>query len=169
MKNIKRTSLIVIVLFFAAIQLVPVSRSNPPVETEVPAPDEVKTVLKRACYDCHSNEVKWPWYSYVAPASWLVAYDVKEARKELNFSTWNRFDAEKRNKKIKEIWEEVSEGEMPLWQYTLIHSDARLSRTDLALIQSWTGMTSNTGSASTEKNKEDHDEDEENDHDHDKD
>ncbi len=169
MKNIKRTSLIVIVLFFAAIQLVPVSRSNPPVETEVPAPDEVKTVLKRACYDCHSNEVKWPWYSYVAPASWLVAYDVKEARKELNFSTWNRYDTEKRSKKIKEIWEEVSEGEMPLWQYTLIHSDARLSQTDLALIQSWTGMTSNTGSASTEGNEEDHDEDDENDHDHDKD
>ncbi|MGD9899967.1 MAG: heme-binding domain-containing protein [Calditrichaceae bacterium] len=165
MKSIKQTALIVIILFFAGIQLIPVSRSNPPVETEVPAPDEVKSVLKRACYDCHSNEVNWPWYSYVAPASWLVAYDVKEARKELNFSTWNRFNSEKSNEKIKEIWEEVSEGKMPLWQYTLIHSDAKLSESDLTLIKSWTGMTTNTGSVSTEMNKENHDED----HDHDDD
>lgn len=103
MKNITRKLVFIIVLLIAAIQFVPVSRSNPPVETEIAVPDNVKSVLKRACYDCHSNEVKWPWYSYVAPVSWLVAYDVKEGREELNFSTWNRYSPEKSNKKITKI------------------------------------------------------------------
>jgi len=65
-----------IVLALIAIQLVPVPRSNPPAETEVAAPDPVRAVLRRACYDCHSGETVWPLYSRVAPASWLVAYDV---------------------------------------------------------------------------------------------
>ena len=105
---------LVVVIVLVGIQFIPVNRSNPPVEEEVPASPEVKAVLKRACYDCHSNETVWPGYSRVAPVSWLLAWDVREGREELNFSTWNRYNQKKRGKIIKEIWEEVQEGEMPL-------------------------------------------------------
>ena len=94
-------------LFFFAIQLVPVERTNPPVETEAQPLPATKEVLKRACYDCHSNETKWPWYSYVAPASWLVVDDVHQARENLNFSTWNLYDSEEQLDLIEKSWEKA--------------------------------------------------------------
>ena len=125
------------VLVLAAIQFVPVDRSNPPVETEIPAPENVRAVLRRACYDCHSNETLWPWYSRVAPVSWLVARDVREGRKELNFSTWNLYEEKRRLRKMKETREEVAGGEMPPWFYVAIHRDAVLSAGDVALLNAW--------------------------------
>jgi len=122
---------------FALAQLVPVERSNPPVEEEVPAPAPVRKILRRSCYDCHSNETRWPWYARVAPVSWLVAYDVSEARGHMNFSTWNRYDARKRAKHLEEIWEEVEAGDMPLPYYLPLHPDAQLSREDRAAIHAW--------------------------------
>lgn len=122
---------------FAAIQFVPVDRSNPPVETEIPAPANVRAILRRACYDCHSNEPVWPWYSRVAPVSWLVASDVHEAREEVNFSAWNRIPVERQAGKLEKISEEVEEGEMPLWSYQLLHGDAVLSAEDRTALQSW--------------------------------
>jgi len=124
-------------ILLAAAQLVPVERTNPPVEEEVPAPAEVREVLRRACYDCHSNETRWPWYAHVAPVSWMVVHDVKHARKHLNFSTWNAYDAKKRRKKLDELWEEVDEGEMPLWTYRPLHPESRLDASDLRLLRAW--------------------------------
>ncbi|MDE0884824.1 MAG: heme-binding domain-containing protein [Myxococcota bacterium] len=120
-----------------AIQLVPVDRENPPVETEIPAPENVLAVLQNACYDCHSNESVWPWYGYVAPFSWLVEYDIEEAREHMNFSTWNQYDADEQIDMVEEIWEEVEEGEMPPYFYTPLHPEARLNAKDHALIQVW--------------------------------
>jgi hypothetical protein len=128
---------LVVVIVLVGIQFIPVNRSNPPVEEEVPASPEVKAVLKRACYDCHSNETIWPGYSLVAPVSWLLAWDVREGREELNFSTWNRYNQKKRGKIIKEIWEEVQEGEMPPWFYLPLHPDARLSDSDRSVLRRW--------------------------------
>jgi len=122
---------------FLASQLVPIDRENPPVETEIPAPPEVRQVLERACYDCHSNESKWPWYGYVAPASWLVAYDIEEAREHMNFSTWNRYDREEQLDLVEEVWEEVEEGEMPPFFYTPLHSHANLDANDRAVLRAW--------------------------------
>lgn len=124
-------------LLFLAIQGVPVDRGNPPVEEEVPASPEARAVLKRACYDCHSNEVVWPWYANVAPASWLVARDVREGREAVNYSTWNRLDARHRREALHESWEEVEEGEMPLWLYLPLHPEARLSEQDRAVLRDW--------------------------------
>ena len=129
--------LLVVVIVLIGIQFIPVNRSNPPVEEEIPASPEVKAVLKRACYDCHSNETIWPGYSRVAPVSWLLAWDVREGREELNFSTWNRYSQKKRDKMIKEIWEEVEEGEMPPWFYLPLHPEARLSDSDRSLLRGW--------------------------------
>src|SRR5512140_1474651 len=92
---------------FAAMQLVTCTRSNPPVLADIHAADDVKVVLKRACYDCHSNETTWPWYSHVAPASWLLHYDVTEGRAALNFSDWESLPPEKRAKLQRESGEEV--------------------------------------------------------------
>jgi hypothetical protein len=119
------------------IQFVPVNRENPPVESEVPAPPQVRQILERSCYDCHSHQTRWPWYGYVAPLSWLVAHDVSEAREHLNFSTWDRYDAKKRRKNLEELWEEVEEGEMPLWYYLPLHPEARLGEAELAQLRSW--------------------------------
>lgn len=135
--SIAKRSFPVVVLVFAAIQLVPVNRTNPSIETELSTPPEVRTVLKRACYDCHSNETVWPWYSRVAPVSWLIALDVRNGRKEMNFSTWNRTTAIKRVKLMRKCWEEVHEGEMPPWFYLLLHPRARLTDGDRGLLRDW--------------------------------
>jgi len=120
-----------------AIQMVPVDRTNPPVEGVVAAPQEVYAVLERSCFDCHSNQTRWPWYSRVAPVSWLVARDVHAAREEMNFTEWNRMDARKQAKKIEECWEMVEQGKMPLPYYLPMHREARLSDADKALIRDW--------------------------------
>ena len=138
-----------VVIVLVGIQFIPVNRSNPPVEEEILPSPEVKAILKRACYDCHSNETIWPGYSRVAPVSWLLAWDVGEGREELNFSTWNRYNQKKRGKIIKEIWEEVQEGEMPPWFYLPLHPDARLSDSDRSLLRAW---AKNVPSVSEDKN-----------------
>jgi len=119
------------------LQLIPLDRSNPPVEREVPASQEVRQVLRRGCYDCHSNETRWPWYSHVAPISFLIYHDVHEARHHVNFSTWNRYDAKKRKKKFDNIGEEVEDGDMPLWYYVPLHPKADLDKADRALLMAW--------------------------------
>jgi hypothetical protein len=125
-------------VLFVLIQLVPIDRSNPPVETEVAAPDDVRAILERACYDCHSHEARWPWYGYVAPVSWLVAYDISEAREHLNFSTWNQYVPKDQAKNFEEIWEEVEEGDMPLPIYPPLHPEAYLDDADLERLHAWT-------------------------------
>jgi cytochrome c551/c552 len=110
------------------IQLVPYGRDhrNPPVGRE-PLWDSPATreLAKRACFNCHSFETVWPWYASVAPASWLVTYDVREGRAHLNFSAWQdgRLEGESPAKVVKQI----KSGEMPPWQYLLAHPEARLT------------------------------------------
>ena len=110
-----------------AIQLIPYGRShtNPPVVRE-PAWNSPATreLAKKACFDCHSNETTWPWYSKIAPLSWLVYWDVVEGRKELNFSDWR--DGSRKSEQAGEIVKEVLEGEMPPLQYYIAHPEARL-------------------------------------------
>lgn len=126
-----------LVLVLAGIQLLPVERTNPPVESEVAAPPAARAVLRRACYDCHSHETRWPWYTHVAPVSWLVANDVQEGRRELNFSQWQRRDERRQAKAIHEVWEKVSRGTMPPWYYTPLHPEARLSVEDREALRAW--------------------------------
>lgn len=108
------------------IQLVPYGRdrSNPPIVSEPEWSNErTRELFFQACGDCHSNETEWPWYSAVAPASWLVRWDVEEARSHLNVSEWGRREHDHAD----EAAEMVREGEMPLWRYLLLHPEARLS------------------------------------------
>lgn len=126
-----------VVAALAAIQLAPVSRTNPPVRTGVAAPAGVDEILRRACYDCHSNETRWPWYSYVAPASWFVVRHVNHGRGDLNFSEWPAFDFEAEEHAFRDIEEQVSNGEMPLRNYIWLHADAKLSKDDRDTLLRW--------------------------------
>jgi hypothetical protein len=123
------------------LQLKQVERTNPPVRAEVEAPPEIRTILRRSCYDCHSHETRWPWYSYVAPSSWFVADHVTHARRHMNLSEWPH-DAAKREHLLEEIHEQVSAGEMPLASYLLLHRDARLSAADEQALLRWAGAAS---------------------------
>lgn len=125
------------VALLAAAQLVPISRDNPPVQTEMPAPPEVRDILRRACYDCHSNETSWPWYSRVAPISWWVLDHVNEGRREFNASEWNRVSEARRLRLPRRLWREVSGGEMPPWYYTPLHPAAKLTAADTAALHAW--------------------------------
>lgn len=131
-----------LLIVFILIQFVPVDRTNPPVETEAPAPTDIRAILRRACYDCHSNETLWPWYSKVAPVSWLIVDDVQKGREALNFSTWNRYTTQQQVKNLKESWEETAEGEMPPWFYLAAHRDANLSSEERAALRAWALSTS---------------------------
>jgi hypothetical protein len=114
------------------IQLVPFGRqhTNPPVVKE-PAWDSPQTraLAKRACFDCHSNETTWPWYSSVAPVSWLTWRDVNGGRRHLNFSEWNQ-----PQKHAGHAAEEIQKGDMPLWFYLPMHPDAKLSDAEKAAL-----------------------------------
>lgn len=121
-----RNVAIALVVLFVAIQAVPVWawQTNPPVVTDVAwTTPEAASIARRACYDCHSNETVWPWYSKVAPVSWLVTYDVIKGRNELNFSLPLRESAEL----AEEIAEVVRNGEMPPRAYLLTHPEAKLT------------------------------------------
>jgi heme-binding protein len=133
-----RAILLVLGFVLVAIQLVPLVRDNPPVTgplADARAP--VAASLRRACYNCHSHETRWPWYSYVAPASWLVLYDVHEGRRHLNFSEWTAYTAEQRTKKRALISTIVEQRDMPPWYYLPMHREARLSDDDVSAIVAW--------------------------------
>lgn len=121
----------------ALAQAFPVERTNPPVESQVPAPPAVLAALKKSCWDCHSNETVWGWHTKIAPISWLVAHDVDEGREELNFSRWSELDASRLRKLAKELPEEVREGDMPPFLYVLAHPSAKLTDAELAAIVEW--------------------------------
>lgn len=152
-KSMKKTLKIIALLSavgFIAIQFSRPDLTNPPVvqaealaaTTEVP--ENVAAILKRSCNDCHSNETVYPWYSNVAPFSWLLAEHIEDGRQELNFSVWNSYSAKKKRNKFEEICEQVMSGEMPHSQYLWLHSEARLSEEDKKILCAW---------AETEKSK----------------
>ena len=121
-------------------QFFPPERTNPPLNPEgtfevvaKPGP-EVISIVRRACYDCHSNSTVWLWYSRVVPVFWLVAEDVVDGRAYLNFSQWNLLSPEAAKQRMMGACEEVRRGDMPLWQYRIIHPEARLTEEDVRTI-----------------------------------
>jgi hypothetical protein len=123
---------VVLAAVLVAMQLVPYGwrHSNPPVVQDAPWPDaQSEAIARESCYACHSNETDWPFYSYVAPMSWLVRRDVDRGRDEMNFSRWDR-DADEADDAI----EMVRKGAMPPSQYTLIHRGAKLTDDEVAVL-----------------------------------
>ncbi len=125
------------------IQLIRPDRSTPTIDpaqdiAQVLQPsDSVQTMLKNACYDCHSYETKYPWYSQVAPVSWWLDNHIKEGREHLNFSTFGALSAADRTEVMEDAAEAVQEGEMPLSSYTWAHPAARLSAEQKTQLADW--------------------------------
>lgn len=140
MRRVFKYLAIAAVVFLIAAQFARPDRTNPPInpaltfETVAHPSPEMASILKRACYDCHSHGTVWPWYSQVAPASWLLADDVKEGREHLNFSEWGLLRPQTVEDKLQDVCKEVKEGEMPLWQYLLIHRESRLTQNDIVVL-----------------------------------
>jgi hypothetical protein len=103
---------------------------------QAPGP-QAAAALQAACYDCHSSETKWPWYGHVAPVSWWLADHIKDARERLNFSDWPTDNPRLLKKKLHQISEDVTEGEMPLKSYTWMHPAARLTAEEKNHITDW--------------------------------
>jgi hypothetical protein len=101
------------------------------------APDSLKQLVKTACYDCHSNNTVYPWYSNIQPVAWWLNDHVTEGKKEFNFSEFASYTPKKADHKLDKLIDEVKEGEMPLKSYTLIHTDAKLSNEQRIALTSW--------------------------------
>jgi hypothetical protein len=122
-----------------AAQFVPFDRSETSVNRDLPAPPVVKDAIERACYDCHSNQTRWPWYSAVAPFSWWIHHEVREGRLRLNFSSWTDYtsDPGSEDQKLDEVARLIASGAMPPWYYRAMHRGARLTPAELAAITRW--------------------------------
>jgi Haem-binding domain len=127
----------------AALQFTNPSHRNPPIvpghdllASNAP-PAAMAALLRNACYNCHSFETDWPWYSYVAPVSWLMGRDVSAARAALNFSEWPHDDSARARKRWRHIAEAVQNGEMPMPSYARIHREARLDDPQRAALVKW--------------------------------
>ncbi len=152
MKRIILIILAVLVGGFLLIQLVPYGRNhtNPPVVSE-PNWDspETRALAQRACFDCHSNETVWPWYSNIAPVSWLVYHDTEEGREYLNFSEWG---SNREGEEGDEMVEQIKEGDMPLPIYLPTHPEARLTPAEKSALI--TGLLATAGDGETEDHEE---------------
>jgi hypothetical protein len=127
---------------FCSLQVVPASiktatppeHSHPQNVERVVGP-ELGAILKRSCQDCHSNDTAWPWYSRIAPVSWMIASHVRQGREKLNFSEW--IPGKLTSNQMAEVCDAVSNGSMPLRGYSMLHSDAKLSSHDVEVICDW--------------------------------
>jgi hypothetical protein len=136
--------LIILVIAFIILQFIPnrmpentvAGKDDLITSGEIPA--NISSILRSSCYDCHSSQTSYPWYSKVAPASWLLAKDVREGRDDLNFSEWGSYTKRHQIKNLRKIKEEVSSGAMPLKKYLIIHRHARLSAEQKSALIAWT-------------------------------
>lgn len=139
----KKNILLISIVFFVGIQFIRIDKSNPVSRNEEDFifiyddnPLMTKTI-QVTCYDCHSNKTKYPWYSNISPISWWIKHHIKEGREHLNFSQWTDYSKEKQMDILLECAEELSEKEMPLKSYELLHTEAKLSTRDRILLADW--------------------------------
>lgn len=148
---------------FLLAQFIRPNQKNPAVDAAVDfqnvanPPAEVMTILKNACYDCHSFETKYPWYARIAPVSWWLADHVQEGREHLNFSTFGQLAAGDRAETLGEAAEEVQEGEMPLSSYTWLglHPEANLSDAQRNTLVQWFNANGGEGAGVSGEGDED--------------
>lgn len=120
-------TILVILQFFDPAPVNPIVDQSNALITYRAATGEVVTILKNACYDCHSYETKYAWYAYVAPVSWYIENHVSKGKEHVNFSIWTNYTPDEQEHILEECFEEIKEGEMPLKSYQLVHPEARLS------------------------------------------
>lgn len=132
--------LLLLLVAFIGIQFFPIDKSNPPVDQNqdfimmYKPTAEIASKIKASCYDCHSNESKYPWYSNIQPVGWYLKNHIEDGKKHLNFSVFGTYSPKKQAHKLEESYELIEKGEMPLSSYTLIHKDAVLTAAEQATL-----------------------------------
>ena len=145
----KRRNKILLLLFiiFISMQFIQPARNEDGqvlfchIEKMYTVPDTVLSILKNSCYDCHSNNTRYPWYSGIQPGAWFMAHHIKEGKEKINFSEFGTYSKRKQQSKLKEMNDNISDGSMPLWSYTLIHANSKLSESDKAILGKWISDT----------------------------
>ena len=134
-----KTTLLVIVGILIAMQFIIVSKTNPTINEDIKVnpPQEVLSILKASCYDCHSNETIWPAYSNIAPLSWSIVAHVNDGRDALNFSNWEDIDKKIKIKRLKRAIKTVNNGMMPLSSYLWLHDEAKLTNDQKNTLVEW--------------------------------
>lgn len=128
---------LIVIQFFNTDKNISATPSENAIEKHYQVSSHVQGLLKTSCYDCHSNNTAYPWYSNIQPVKWWLADHVNSGKRHLNFDEFNTYTKEKKLKKLDEVAETVKEGEMPLSSYTIIHHNAKLSSTDKSEIEKW--------------------------------
>jgi len=143
MKTIIKKIALALLLVFIAIQFIPTKRNQ---NKELLAtdftkvynvPNNIQNILKTSCYDCHSNNTKYPWYNKIQPVSWMLEHHINEAKEEVNFSDFGSYSSKKQNHKLDEMIDEIKENEMPLFGYKLMHPEAKISKENKKLLLDW--------------------------------
>lgn len=142
-KKVAKTFFVVGTALFILMQFIQPNRDNPPVDpsktmqASLTVPENVNALIERGCKDCHSNATVWPFYAYIAPASWLVSYDVKEGRKHFNMSEWEKYKFSRKANILGGIASTVKEKEMPLPKYIPLHPEANLTQEEREILIKW--------------------------------
>jgi len=143
MKRILKISLLVLLVAFIAIQFFPTEKNQSDVVPKTDfllvnnPPKNINTLLQESCYDCHSNNTDYPWYSKIQPTAWFLEDHIADGKDELNFNTWDELTDRRKKSKLKSIISQIEDDEMPLSSYTLIHRDAILSDSDKSAIEDY--------------------------------
>ncbi len=138
-----KKALLILLIVLVGIQFIPTKRNQnqqvlkSDISKSFTLPTEIQTIFKNSCYDCHSNNTNYPWYNKVQPISWLLENHIKKGKKELNFSEFGSYSKRKQKNKLKSIKSQVIDDEMPMFTYTLIHKNAKLTESDKKLIKNW--------------------------------
>ncbi len=146
MKLYKKILLATLVVF-VVIQFIQPARNNSGqmLPTDISkvfiVPENVQTALKTSCYDCHSNNTHYPWYSFIQPGAWLMASHIKEGKADLNFNEFRNYTERKQQNKLRAIGKSIDDGSMPIPAYTMIHTDAKLTKDQKALVLDWINKT----------------------------
>ena len=141
--RVLRWLVILLATGFIIIQFYRMPKANPAIdptqtiESHLQVSPQAEAIFDRSCNDCHSNKTRWPWYSNVAPSSWLVISDVNDARGAMNLSQWGAYDKDKQARRLRDMCEQVQDGQMPLSIYTPLHPGSKLSTEDKKTLCDW--------------------------------
>ena len=145
--RILKKILVIIVIALFIIQFVRPARnvSNEMLATDITkmanVPDKVLAIFKNSCYDCHSNNTRYPWYMNIEPVGWVMANHIREGKANLNFSEFGTYSKRKQSNKLRAIGTSINDGSMPIKDYTMMHIDAVLSKENKDMINNWVSLT----------------------------
>ena len=146
LKKILKWFAMVLVLVLIGLQFIRPALTNPPVDetqtinAQTQMTPEVASILDRSCRDCHSNKTVWPWYTKISPVSWWLANHVNDGRRDMNLSEWGRLPKDRQDRKLRQMCDEIEDGQMPLSSYLPMHPAAKLSDQDKKILCDWTAQ-----------------------------